>query len=128
MNKKIINILLRIPAPLIMLASWILSSKSTLEHFPEFWSADKLVHCVCFAGLAGAWTFWFSGNNWKRNFLRNFLICILIIAVYGAIDEFHQSFVPGRSSSVFDWMFDVLGGIIGTIAGRWIMIKTNSRV
>jgi VanZ family protein len=33
--------------------------------------------------------------------------------VYGALDEWHQSFVPGRTPSVLDWLADVTGVIIG---------------
>lgn len=45
--------------------------------------------------------------------------------VMGAIDEIHQSFVPGRFSSIFDWFADLLGGVIGTLAGRWIIMMVG---
>lgn len=122
-SKKIVDILLRIPGPVIIVISWILSSMSTISQMPTFWSADKLIHCICFAGLAGAWTFWFDGNSWKNKYLRNFLICIGIVALYGAIDEIHQSFVPGRNASFFDWLFDMIGATIGTFAGSFLMKK-----
>lgn len=34
---------------------------------------------------------------------------------YGITDEWHQSFVEGRSSSVLDVMFDALGGFLGAL-------------
>lgn len=37
------------------------------------------------------------------------LYTFLIGAAYAASDEFHQSFVQGRSSDVFDWLADVIG-------------------
>lgn len=39
-------------------------------------------------------------------------------AVFGAVDEFHQSFVPGRDASELDWLVDVAGSLGG--AGIWI--------
>lgn len=124
-SKKIVLFLLKLTGPIIIIISWYLSSKATIPHMPSFWSSDKLIHCICFAGLAGAWTFWFSPLKWNKNFKQCFFICIAIIAVYGTIDEIHQSFVPGRFPSFFDWLFDILGGIIGTLAGRFIIIKSK---
>lgn len=122
-NEKLSKILLRIWGPLIICISWYLSSRTLNLEIPISHS-DKLIHLICFSGLAGAWTFWFSGKNWRNHSIRNFIICIAIVVIYGIIDEIHQNFVPGRESSVFDWFADVIGAVIGTIAGRWIMIKS----
>jgi VanZ family protein len=47
----------------------------------------------------------------SRDFgLRWALIVILIVAGYAALDEFHQSFVPGRGAAVTDVMLDTSGG------------------
>ena len=42
--------------------------------------------------------------------LRWALIVIFIVAGYAALDEFHQSFVPGRGAAVTDVMLDTSGG------------------
>lgn len=39
--------------------------------------------------------------------------------LYGLSDEFHQSFVPGRSMEVADWVADALGTIAGILLFRW---------
>lgn len=39
-------------------------------------------------------------------------LTLLIIGLYGASDEFHQFFVPGRSMDLFDWIADVGGGVL----------------
>jgi VanZ family protein len=90
---------------------------------PSFWSADKLVHIVCFAALAFAWTLWFSTDNWRKHPLRNLIVCILIVSVYGIVDEFHQSFVPSREASATDWLADTLGAVAGSMLGRYVMCK-----
>ncbi len=38
---------------------------------------------------------------------------IILVAIYGAVDELHQILVPGRYCDFFDWTADVTGGIIG---------------
>jgi VanZ family protein len=122
-NKKdlIIGILVRLPALLIMLASIYLSS---LPHIPALSGiriSDKLIHLVCFAGLAGSWTFWFSLNSWKKHSVRNILICVIGVALYGILDEWHQSFTPHREVSAYDWLADVGGAILGSISGCFLM-------
>lgn len=42
--------------------------------------------------------------------------CLLALAVasgYGITDEFHQSFVPGRTVDVLDWATDTCGAALG---------------
>lgn len=48
-------------------------------------------------------------------FLKNVPLSILATILYALFDEFHQSFVPDRSASVFDLVVDTLGSIIGGI-------------
>ena len=33
----------------------------------------------------------------------------LIAVAFGAVDEWHQSFTPGRTTELIDWLFDALG-------------------
>lgn len=44
------------------------------------------------------------------------LIDIIFIILYGSLDEFYQSFIPNRDSSIFDVLFDTIGGVIGSIS------------
>ena len=37
---------------------------------------------------------------------------LLIVSAYGASDEWHQSFVPGRASAMGDWIADTLGAAL----------------
>jgi VanZ family protein len=41
-----------------------------------------------------------------------FALAILLASLYGLSDEFHQSFVPGRSATVFDVCVDALGAVL----------------
>ncbi len=43
---------------------------------------------------------------------RPFGLTILICTVFGATDEFHQYFVPGRSADIFDLINDAIGSAL----------------
>ncbi len=40
----------------------------------------------------------------------------LVTTLYGASDEFHQRFVPGRDADLHDWLADAAGGTLGALA------------
>ena len=48
----------------------------------------------------------------SRAFLQRywFQIGLLLVVIYGLLDEFHQSFVPSRTASIYDSAIDVAGG------------------
>lgn len=49
-------------------------------------------------------------------------IAFIMVAIYGLLDEYHQSFVPGRNATVFDWIIDLSGAAI-----VWWIIRTYER-
>ena len=44
---------------------------------------------------------------------RIFWISLIWCSAYGALDELHQYFVPGRTMMLKDWVIDVMGSLIG---------------
>jgi VanZ family protein len=40
-----------------------------------------------------------------------FQLGLLLVIIYALLDEYHQSFVPTRTSSIYDSAIDVVGGI-----------------
>jgi VanZ family protein len=48
--------------------------------------------------------------------LRGALAALAITVGYGASDELHQWFVPGRTADVFDLLADATGGAIALVA------------
>lgn len=44
---------------------------------------------------------------------RSLVVAVLIASLYGASDELHQAFVPGRTPDVVDWAVDTLGAAVG---------------
>ena len=40
---------------------------------------------------------------------------VIIISIYGASDEFHQNFTPGRTVDFFDWLADLTGALAAQV-------------
>ena len=76
---------------------------------------DKLVHMAeytVYSILAGIALLSFDRKKYSFNLI---LIAFLITILFGASDEIHQYFVPGRSCSIYDFVADCLGAILGLI-------------
>ncbi|MBL7685629.1 MAG: VanZ family protein [Deltaproteobacteria bacterium] len=43
------------------------------------------------------------------------LFAVFVVTLYGVTDEFHQSFVPGRESSIYDVIADFVGSFLGAL-------------
>ncbi|SDS37876.1 VanZ family protein [Opitutus sp. GAS368] len=51
---------------------------------------------------------------------RPFVLALVIAAAYAATDEFHQSFVPGRTASAWDVLIDTAGALAAlALAAGW---------
>lgn len=55
------------------------------------------------------------------------LAAILIVAGYAALDEFHQSFVPGRTPAVRDVLIDTSGGAAAQIIAALVLLWGHVR-
>jgi VanZ family protein len=76
----------------------------------KFHLLDKLIH-LCEYGAFGfilAWAFVRLGAK------NPYLWAALIASMYGATDEIHQYYVPGRTLEFLDWVADTLGGTAGS--------------
>jgi VanZ family protein len=54
----------------------------------------------------------FRGGLKELRNLRWALSSLLVVVLYAAGDEFHQSFIPARTASLFDVGIDTFGGIL----------------
>ncbi len=87
------------------------------EGGPEIPHIDKVLHFGYFMGGAFIFATWILLRNSREECLRRrILFPLLLFAVIGALDEWHQTFTPGRSGNdPFDWLADVLGALTGII-------------
>lgn len=97
----------------LMIAIFMQSSYGSIK-LPDidFDLADKLLHFIVF-GILGILTARGLRKSVNKKISENyFAITIVMCILYGASDEIHQYFVPGRHSSWGDWLADMLGIII----------------
>ena len=78
---------------------------------------DKVAHLGVFGLLAWVLDLALQGNRPDLPLYRRHLLVFLAVSLYGATDEWHQFFVPGRSCEFGDWMADTLGGAVGLLLG-----------
>lgn len=114
------------------MAAWaaaitILSSLSgqQLHDIAPFDLWDKAAHFLAFAvgamtlTVALAWSTAWPGR-------RIALFAVLAVALFGAIDEYHQTFTPHRSGAdVPDWIADTLGALTGTLGVLFIHARST---
>src|SRR5712691_3684752 len=60
----------------------------------------RIAHLIAFGllGLLARWAF--------DGLPRASLLAVLLVSVFGATDEWHQSFTPGRRAAIDDWAVD----------------------
>lgn len=99
----------RIIGPLVL---WLFPNTSAETLATIHFITRKIAHFTEYAilGVLAARAF--------RSSRRWFLISAVLIVVYAFIDEYHQSFVPSRTASVFDSLIDMAGGITALIVVR----------
>ncbi len=86
-----------------------MQSKLPIPEKAAFPGLDKLLHATAFGALAFAFSFWFSDARWAAKPVKYIALVCTAAALYGVSDEFHQYFVPGRDTSVYDWFADCTG-------------------
>lgn len=80
---------------------------------PSLSGIDKVAHFGIFGLLATH--LHLSGLTSRRLWLT-----ILLCSVFGALDEFHQAFTPGRSVDALDWVADTLGAALASfLLSKW---------
>lgn len=72
---------------------------------------DKLVHLAMYAVLA-----WLVSRAVATRSLGAALAVLAVVSLFGAADEWHQRFIPGRSSDPVDWVSDSIGAAVGVLA------------
>lgn len=71
---------------------------------------SSIVHLISYLILCFLLIKSFVASGVKNN--KAILYGFIITVFYGATDEWHQLFVPGREAHVSDWLLDVSGAII----------------
>lgn len=78
--------------------------------------SDKLAHMAEYALLAGLLLRAANGGLARPARLGVVLFAFVLSSAYGASDEWHQSFVPGRVCSLGDLAADAAGSLLAVAA------------
>ncbi len=108
---------------------WLLLVAATslpAQDVPSLGISDKINHFVAYLILAVLLYLALIYQR-KSEFLFNyaFAASVIIASAYGALDEIHQIYVPGRFAELLDWIADFLGAITGAFLVS-ILIKRTS--
>ncbi|MFT3805111.1 MAG: VanZ family protein [Burkholderiaceae bacterium] len=79
---------------------------------------DKLAHLTMFFGT--------SVLLWVIFAARHGRAIVLSIALIGLLDEFAQSFNPGRSVDLSDWIVDVSASVLAVLCLRWLRARLRA--
>ncbi|MBI4209107.1 MAG: VanZ family protein [Deltaproteobacteria bacterium] len=117
MSKK--NLLAWIPFVLYCALIFYFSSQPEWPSpLQKFKASDKVLHFVEYGILGFLWML----GVWRSRFRNSWVWIggIFFILLFGASDEWHQSFVVGREMALGDWVADSLGGIVGLFAAHLV--------
>ena len=73
---------------------------------------DKIVHLAIY-GVLGFLTARAWANGSRVTAVA--LVAIALVSCFGALDEWHQQFIPQRSMDIMDWAADTTGAAFGVI-------------
>lgn len=114
-----------LPVIAYMALVFMLSAQRTLPSMPSgILSWDKFQHYLAYM-VMGLLIFRAAGRS-PLLAASPYWQALIVGALYGASDEFHQSFVPGRNMSILDWTADV-AGLLVALAVAYIYTQCRRR-
>jgi VanZ family protein len=108
--------------PILYMAAifWMSSRSNPLPGLDLSGGRDKVAHAAAYAVL-GLLLARAAFRSWpERGLVSMSALGAGLAAIYGVLDEVHQSFVPGRHATVGDVIADAVGAILG--AGVFIAL------
>jgi VanZ family protein len=109
------------------MAALFLASSGPGADLPPGRNLDKLLHAGAYGVLAALAAWAITGGRLRSATWRVLAAAWIISAAYGATDEVHQLFVPGRQGDAADFAADALGALAAAGAIRaWGIISRGS--
>lgn len=123
-----LRFLYAIPIALYSLLIFYLSSLTStkIPDFGFYWQ-DKVIHAGAFF-VYGVFLQIFLEKSIRIQSKKRFIIIFLIIGcIFGASDELHQYFVPGRTCELLDWLADATGILLSLGAVSFVRKRSSIR-
>jgi len=118
----------------LIIVGWIAtllieSSQPPLQILGEVQGLDKVAHFLAFSGL-GLLICALSFKLSPRPAIPLFSIPLLIVTLFGIIEESFQMLVPGRIASLMDLLADICGALFAIILANRVahLIRANNRI
>jgi len=113
-----------LPVAAYMAFIFFLSSQSSLPG--SSLTPDWVQHGIAYAGLAVVTLRAVSAGRWSAIGPTALALAWLIATLYGVSDEYHQSFVPGRTPDLRDVIADGAGAALALgAAWAWGIIRRS---
>lgn len=87
-----------------------LSNQPVLSMPVSFPHIDKIIHTGAYF-IMGV----FAWRAFTPRVVKPILLTIVFCSLYGLSDEWHQSFIEGRSADFFDWLADTTGAVLSVL-------------
>jgi len=118
----------RIIGPLVL---WLFPDTSPETMLTIHAATRKIAHLAEYALLGILAARAFRGSPREALSEQFFGISLVLVIVYALADEYHQSFVPSRTGTIYDSLIDIAGGFAALVIVRrrdWFGRASNSPV
>ncbi len=109
------------PPVALMIAIVVASSIQDLQALPGDVS-DKTAHFWAYFALGALTLRALAAASWNAVTTRAAAAAWAIAVAFGASDEWHQWFVPGRTMALDDWVADAAGAAVAVSVG-WLVAR-----
>jgi VanZ family protein len=116
-----------LPPAVYCLLIFSASARPSLPGMDAFAHQDKLVHGLAYAVMGALFHRALNISLPPRFQGLTVTLAVVLATLYGLSDEFHQSFVPGRTAAAGDLAADSLGGLVGALLHRRLAFARRPR-
>jgi len=87
---------------------------------------DKIKHFIAYFVLGITYCIWIPRKNWLAKPIFWCIIVVVLCTLFGISDEYHQSYVPGRSgNNLGDLMANFIGGLVSVFLYLFFYVKIS---
>jgi len=124
------NILIKIPAILVMALIFILSSLPGDDLLlASFEFSDKIKHFIAYFVLGITLCLWIPSKKWLAKPIFWCVIIVVLCTLFSISDEYHQTFVPGRlGNDLGDLAANFIGGLVSVLLYLFFVRKRRRLV